>query len=119
MFIYLNVEPNEEKLQDCVIRAMSLALAVPYDDIVEMLYNNGIENECGEICMPCYSKLLDKLGYKMRSGNEIKVGGLASRYRTSVLLIRIEGHLTCAIDGNVYDIWDCRDKEVDCYWVIE
>ena len=33
-------------------------------------------------------------------------------------LIRIEGHLTCVIDGYCYDIWDCTDKKIDVIWKV-
>ncbi|MCM1556284.1 MAG: hypothetical protein NC087_01985 [Anaeroplasma bactoclasticum] len=116
---YLNVEPNHEKLQDCVIRAITLATAIPYDDVVQLLYDNGEYNNCDEICLTCYEKLLETMNYVKLNANNLKVGEIAWLYPNKVLLIRIEGHLTCSIDGCVYDIWDCTDKEADCYWIIE
>lgn len=117
-FKYLNVEPNEEKLQDCVIRAISLALGVRYDDIVNHLAHNADSNSCNSINVCCYTKLIESIGYYTREVENMSVGDIADMHPNKVLLIRIEGHLTCAIDGCIYDLWDCRDKEATCYWII-
>lgn len=117
MYKYFNIEPNEERINDCVIRAISLALALPYDEVVKMLYENGLCNSCDSINFECYSKMLDKLGYKQIMCEGLKVEDIAKL--GDVMLIRIDGHLTCSIDGCIYDIWDCRNKPVYCYWIIE
>ena len=117
MFQYYNAEPSGEKLQDCVIRAISLALQTPYERIVELLNINGDFYSCDEISLYCYEKLLENLGFKKQNAYNHKVSEVA-RY-SSVVLIRIPGHLTCSIDGVVFDIWDCSNKEADCYWIID
>lgn len=117
MFQYYNAEPSGERLQDCVIRAISLALQTPYDRIVELLNMNGEFYSCDEISLYCYEKLLENLGFKKQDANNRKVSDIAQL--GSVVLIRIPGHLTCSIDGVVFDIWDCSDKEADCYWIID
>lgn len=117
MFQYFNAEPSGERLQDCVIRAISLALQTPYDRIVELLNINGKFYSCDEISLYCYEKLLENLGFKKQDAYNHKVSEVAQY--GSVVLIRIPGHLTCSIDGVVFDIWDCSDKEADCYWIID
>lgn len=117
MFQYYNAEPSGEKLQDCVIRAISLALQTPYYRIVKLLNMNGEFYSCDEISLYCYEKLLENLGFKKQDAYNRKVSDIAQL--GSVVLIRIPGHLTCSIDGVVFDIWDCSDKETDCYWVID
>lgn len=119
MFKYLNVEPHQDKLQDCVIRALSLGLGINYYKVVELLLENGKFYQCDEICLDCYMRLLDDLGYEMKETRNIKVGELAESFKDNILIIRIDGHLTCSIYGVVYDIWDCTTKEVTNYWIIE
>ena len=103
MFQYYNAEPSGEKLQDCVIRAISLALQTPYERIVELLNINGEFYSCDEISLYCYEKLLENLGFKKQNAYNHKVSEVA-RYG-SVVLIRIP--------------WDCSNKEADCYWIID
>ena len=33
--------------------------------------------------------------------------------------MRLEGHLTCGIDGRLLDIWNCEDKIVDLAWKVD
>jgi hypothetical protein len=49
---------------------------------------------------------------------ERTVGDVAAEHDERRLIIRVEGHLTCSIMGDVIDIWDCSDELVDCYWLI-
>ena len=46
------------------------------------------------------------------------VGKLSHRRDDEKLIIRVDGHLTYSIFGEVLDIWDCSDEIVDCYWVV-
>lgn len=117
-FKFCNVEPNQEKLQDCVIRAISLATGIRYDDVVKNLFSNGQQHSCDCINVSCYTKLIENLGYYTRNVDNYTVGDLADMHPNKVILIRIQGHLTCAIDNCIYDLWDCRNKIATNYWII-
>lgn len=117
MYQYYNAEPTGDKLEDCVIRAISLALQIPYDKVVDRLSKNGSIYSCDDICLQCYEKMLHDLGFRKMNAYGRKVKDIAKL--GSVILIRIPGHLTCSIDGIVYDIWDCSDKQADCYWLVD
>lgn len=119
MYKYFNAEPDDQHLSDCVIRAMSLALAVPYYEIVRILFNNGIINECEEVCLDCYSNILEKLGFVKNKVDNRTIGEIATENADKILLIRMNGHLTCSIDGCIYDIWDCSNEIADRYWIID
>ena len=120
MFIYYNAEPAGELLSDCVIRAISNALEIPYYEVVDMLYSNGSFRECDAICIDCYSKLLThdlKLDHYV--GHYTPVETIAEDFSDSVVLIRIPGHLTCAKFGKVYDTWDCTAELCTDFWVVK
>lgn len=119
MFIYYNAEPNKELLSDCVIRAISLGLAIHYDKIVKLLAENGDFNSCEEICVDCYSKLLENFGLYKNNGHDRTVEEIAQSYPDDVVIIRINGHLTCSIDGNIYDTWDCSKEKCVYYWIVK
>lgn len=119
MFKYYNRNPHNEKLPDCVCRAISLATDTDYHDIQRLLFENGGINECDELCVDCYSIILCEIGYKIYNGRGATVEEIAEHYPNSKLLLRLDGHLTCCINGNCYDIWDCTNESVDVYWVVE
>lgn len=105
------------KLQDCVIRALSLGLNIPYFNIVKMLNDNSKKYCCDSINIKCYEKLLEDLGYSKQKANS-SIKHVALSHPNSTLIIRMNGHLTCSIKGCVYDIWDCTNEKADCYWII-
>lgn len=119
MFIYYNANPKGDKIGDCVVRAISLALNIDYNIIGKMLLENSKRNECYVISIDCYSKLLeDEFKLKKFRSNKITVGALSKIFSKNTLLIRIKNHLTCSINGDIYDIWNPENEKVDVFWVV-
>lgn len=119
-FRYFDATPDgEDNEMNCVTRAISVASGIPYFGVRKLLEMTSKEYDCEELCVCCYHRLLEGiLGYDVsycRDGET--VGDVARRYRNNVLLIRIDGHLTCSLYGTIIDIWDCSVKKVDCFWI--
>lgn len=118
-FVYYNVNPDKEETEDCVTRAIKLATGLEYDTIRAMLELSAEHYECEELCVCCYQYLLNevfKFPMKLCSNFET-VDEVIDMYPNNILLIRIEGHLLCAIDSVIYDLWDSYDKIATCYWI--
>lgn len=118
MYKVYNRNPEGDRLPDCVTRAISLGTGADYRDVQKMLHINGDEKDCDALCVDCYTQMLDDIGYPKIDGNKKTVSDLCNEHKNDTLLVRIEGHLTCCINGNCYDIWDCTGKTVDVYWLI-
>lgn len=118
MFKYYNANPNGDEIGDCVIRAISLALDIDYYKVIDLLYKNSNYFNCDIIVRDCYGIFLDKNYPRIKSSNKT-VEEVAEDFKNNILVIRIEGHLTCSMYGVIYDIWDTSDEEVDIFWVIE
>ena len=74
MYKYLNVNPENRKESDCVIRAISLATDSDYYLIERVLLNIGDIYSCDELCLQCYNHLLShEIGYTCYNGNGKKV----------------------------------------------
>ena len=117
---FLNINPLGEIEEDCVCRAISLALEEDYYTIQEKLKLIGELFDCMFLCECCYKHLLDSV-YDLQRYEEFKgmtIEEFADMYPNGTYLIRIEGHLTCLVDGIIYDIWDCTDKIIDIVWEI-
>lgn len=119
MFKYLNLNPTRRHVSDCVCRAMSLAMRKDYWTTKDMLARNGIDFDCDQLTLDCYSGLLSDMGYEMKSADGKTVDEVAADYPNDIVLVRIDGHLTCCINGDCYDIWDCTEKPADKYWIVE
>lgn len=117
---FYNANPLGNIEQDCVCRAISKATELPYKEIEKKLYLISEVFECDELCVCCYQHLLEKVfGLTQRNANGMSVGKIAKDFKRNRLLIRIDGHLTCSINGIVYDIWDCTEEKADVFWVVE
>lgn len=118
MYKFYNVNPLNKKLPDCVCRAISLATRTDYNMVMDMLLDNGVCYDCDELTIDCYSKMISEIGYQEVDAENKKVSDICSEFTDNIVLIRIEGHLTCSVNGTCYDIWDCTDREADKYWII-
>ena len=118
---FLNVNPLGEIEEDCVCRAISLALDEDYYKIQEKLYLVAKLFECEYLCVCCYKYLLDNV-YDLKRIEEVKgmtVEEFANHFPIGVFIVRVEGHLTCVIDNNIMDIWNCKDEIVDLVWEVK
>ena len=120
-FYYYNTNPDKSIEGDCVTRAISLASGIPYKAVSKLLKITAEENDCDELCMHCYRKLLeDTLGYRIMYPKEYKrVEDIAKEYSNNIVIVRIDGHLTSCIYGVCVDIWDCTQEQVNCFWIIQ
>lgn len=120
-FYYYNINPQKEVEGDCVTRAISLASGIPYKAVSKLLQITAIDNDCDELCMYCYRKLLEEtLGYRIMYPKEKKrVEEVAKEYKNNAIIVRISGHLTVCMYGVCVDIWDCTQEKVDCFWIVQ
>lgn len=121
LYQYFNVQPLGIEEEDCVCRAITLALNEEYYQIQNKLYLIADLLECEMLCVCCYQHLLDDV-YKLERVNGYKgccVKHFVEDHPHGVYIIRIEGHLTCCVEGCIYDIWDCTEKIIDIIWEVE
>ena len=117
---YYNQNPHNLTLPDCVTRAISRALNIDYFSVVIMLYQNGKFNECDDLCVGCYSKLLTHdFGLECFYGNGRTVEEISRDFPDKILLLRVDQHLTTSRYGEIEDIWDPSYEIVDRFWVVE
>lgn len=117
-FKYLNLNPKNRRTGDCVIRATACAFDLDWEDASDLLYLTARDMSCEMSCLGCYSHLFEDLGLEEIDSEGFTVGQLSESNSDKILIIRIEGHLTCSIYGCIYDLWDCRDKMVDRAWIV-
>lgn len=120
MFKYFLATPNGEHIGDCVIRAISTATGMKYEDVLNKLYISSNYFNCDMLVKECYSKLLKKYTKaKYIVDEDITAGELAERYKDKVLIMRVPNHLLCSRFGIIYDTWDSSNELVDTFWIVE
>lgn len=118
-FIYYNRNPEGKTLEDCVCRAISLATGISYEKIDELLWQSADILNCDRLYVCCYRHLLDDyFGFEKIYCNNITLNQFADDHPFGIYLTRMEGHLSCVIDGDCYDIWDCRDEILTDVWKV-
>ena len=119
-FNYLNVNPDLIDIGDCVVRAISLASGLDYDVVEDKLYYTAQLLDCPERCVCCYSFLLDNvLNYAPVECEGLLVGEFADIYNRGTYLVRMDGHITCVIDGEIFDTWDCSMEMATNAWNVD
>ena len=120
LYKYYNRNPNNDKIGDCVCRAISTATGLNYKAVSNLLSLTADAYDCEKLCLCCYHNLLEKiLCYKrVTCYQDETVEDIARKYPRDTILVRIDAHLTSIIKGNILDIWDCSNEFVDCFWFI-
>lgn len=118
-FRHLNLNPYRKRTGDCVIRAIACAFDIGWVEASDLLYEVARSIGCEMSCLGCYTTLFSDMNLFEVDPEDASVGELADMYSDSIMLVRIEGHLTCTRYGDVVDIWDCRDEIVDRAWIVQ
>ena len=120
MFVYYNANPKNERIGDCVVRAISTALGIEYYKVLNMLYNNSNYFNCDMLVKDCYIILLnDYYGLKCYKGMGKSAKEIANDFKDKKLILRTEGHVLCAKYGDIYDTWDSSNEIVDIFWIVD
>lgn len=119
-YIYLNVSPEGKHRNDCVTRALTLASGLSYPIIRKKLFHTSRLFGCDKLCVCCYEHLLeDVFKYEPIDCEGYSVGEFADTHPYGTYLVRMENHISTIIDGNVYDIFDCRDMILSHAWKVD
>jgi hypothetical protein len=122
MFIKVNLNPSGYKSSDCVIRAIVQSTNKTWLDVYHSLCDIG----AAEYAMPnekrVFEKYLNKLGFtkhampRFPDHTRFTVIEFAQYNPHGVFIISVAHHLTCVIDGILYDTWNCGGKSVGNYY---
>ena len=119
-FRYWNENPNGEKRNDCVTRAITFATDKPYSEIRKKLFHTAKLLDCEKLCMTCYSFYIQEvLGGIPKNCDNMTVEQFADLHYDGTYLVRINAHLTVIHNNTIYDIWDCRNRECTLAWKIK
>lgn len=127
-FHFYNANPKGRITGDCEVRALSMALNLPYNEVIQEMAEIFVETGYAWACNENEEIFLERHGWKKkrqpRKADNTKYTGkefcreIAKEGKT--YFARIGGHHVVAIiDKQVWDIWDCTRKCVGNYWVKE
>ena len=117
MYKYLNNNTHQRFVDDCTVRAISLAenntWNRTYDKLSDMARSKGMMFNSVEF-------IEDYLDYNyIRECERSKtVGEFAYEHPNGTYLVTMPNHITVVIDGIIYDTFDCSDRIMRCAWKI-
>lgn len=126
-FHFHNQNPHGRLTTDCVIRAISTATEIPYNQVVRELAELQCETGYDDGDVKLFDKYLASKGwvkYKQpRKDDGTKYTGrefceLRQRWNGDNAIANIGGgHIVAIVNGKVWDTWDCTHKCIGNYWL--
>lgn len=118
MYRFLNTNAKGNFVNDCVIRAISVAQHKSWDETYEEL--SDIAQKEGILLddVDFVENYLDKR-YRRTCHYSKTVGQFLEEHPIGIYLITMAGHITVIVDGILYDTFDCRDRVMWCAWQVK
>lgn len=117
MYKYFNNNTHQRFVDDCTVRAISLAenktWNETYDKLSDMARSRGMMFNSVEFI----EDYLD-YNYRRECHDSKTVGEFANEYSKGTYLVTMPNHITTVIDGVIYDVFDCSNKVMRCAWKI-
>ena len=119
MYKYYNANANNNFVNDCVVRSISVAedksWSDTYDELSQIAKRNGILLDDVNFVEP----LLDYRYTRVRTYKGETVGEFSERNPYGTYLITMHGHITVLKNGTIYDTFDCRNKKLWNVWRVK
>ena len=117
MFQYYNANPRGRHVHDCTVRAISLATNRSWDETYRELSDFAQAQAIMLDEVIYIDEYLDRNFMRLEPLYST-VGDFAHNNPYGIYLITINGHITCCIDGVIYDTFDPSSRMVrDAYKV--
>lgn len=115
---YFNANHQGRYVNDCTIRAISLAEGKSwqqtYDELSYIAGKNGIILDDVNFI----DLLLDSRYLRCRTKDNY-VGEFADNHPIGTYLITMDGHITCCVDGTIFDTFNCLNRRIKSVWRVE
>ncbi len=118
MYEFYNANVHGNFVNDCVVRAISVAECKTwdetYDELSELAQKEGILLDDVKFV----DKYLDTK-YRRVKHYAKTVGEFAEAHPIGTYLVTMPGHITVVINGVLYDIFDCRNRLIWSVWEVD
>lgn len=123
MWIYANPNPANKLVSDCVIRAVSIALNMPwyqtFDELCDVARNDcnvpSDDNVWGHYL---YLKGFEPLVLPSTCPRCLTIEEFTRFFPIGTYIIGTGSHAAAVLDGNYFDTWDSGSEVVSFFWKI-
>ena len=117
MYRYYNANPMLNDIEDCTIRALSVAEDISWDEAYKKLSDYARKKGLMLSSVKSVENYLDDHYYR-ECNYDIKVGEIIEEHPVGTYIITMDGHITVLKNGINYDTFDCRDRLMWCAWEV-
>ena len=118
MYRFYNANARGLFENDCTVRSISMATGKSWDDVYEHLSDiaqfEGTMMDDRNFINRYLSTKYEEVPYLSET-----VGEVAEDYPDNILLITMNGHITCSKYGVIYDSFDPHDRIVENAWIVK
>lgn len=124
-FEFYNANPKNKKTEDCVFRALSVALEQTWEDTLMEMAKLSCKTGYAITGKNLINKYLESKGWKKnkqprKSDGRCYTGKEFVKTFKGMCIANIgSSHIVCIRDGKVIDIWDSTDCCIGNYWTKE
>lgn len=122
-FVYYNANPKNLKVGDCVIRALSKATEMSWDEVYDELYQIGRKKKRmlnDKATFKAFLKNHDFIQSNSERGYDnkrITIDEFIDRSEHDIMyVISTRKHLTVVYNGDIYDTWNTGNEKSGKYW---
>lgn len=116
-YIYYNNNPLGRRVSDCSVRAIALATRRTWDQTYKELSNYAQEQAITFSEIEFINEHLSRQYERFCWGGGT-VGDFADLKLSGRWLVTMSGHITCVIDGVIYDTFDPSDRLLWCAYYV-
>lgn len=115
MYRFYNANSHKLYVDDCTIRAISLAenktWAETYKKLSDLAIEKGMMLDSVEFIEDYLDERYDRECFRKNS-----VGEFVEEHPTGIYLITMPNHITVCYQGYIYDTFDPSDRVMRCAW---
>lgn len=121
MWKKFNNNPVQRNVGDCAVRAVSVALDVPWEDAYAMMAANGFQMADMPSSNAVWGSVLRQHGfYRDVIPNDcpdcFTAEDFANEHPDGIYVLGFGNHVATVVDGTIYDSWDSRNEIPIYYW---
>ena len=115
MYKYMNMNPKDNHIEDCTVRAVSVAEGISWDEAYDKLSDSARDMGLMMNSVEAIERYLDKR-YEVVPHYSTYVGDFIKEYPRGTYLVTMPGHITVIKNGVLYDTFDCRNRRMWNAW---
>lgn len=119
MYRYYNANEFGNNIEDCSIRAISVAEHISWDEAYQKLSDYARARGLMLSSVISIESYLDDNYYRIETYPEQTVREFAEENPYGTYLITMSGHITILKDGIIYDTFDCTNRKIWSVWEVE